>query len=158
MTAKKVSTPHPPLNEIDVNTHVSMSLKAFFALIGAIIGLFFGFYQLVVAPKLIKTDQSYEEVRTDVKKQNIFMYEQFNGINIHLTNLQNDVNNLKIMESNAMIKRNVIERGVEKNAKMLKNGAYLDSIQSIKSSPFNYVLPQQNKTLNYTDANIKITH
>lgn len=80
------------VREIDGNTHVIFTVKTFFALIGTILGIFFGFYQMVVTPKVESMEKNNidftKEVTTEIKEQNLLMYREFETINKSISELQ----------------------------------------------------------------------
>ena len=63
---------HKPmgLKQISGNTQIIFTVKTFAAFIGTILTLFFGFYQLVVVPKINATETHYKEMFDAQKEQN----------------------------------------------------------------------------------------
>lgn len=80
------------VREIDGNTHILFTVKTFFAFIGAILGIFFGFYQMVITPKVEAIEKNNseftKEVTTEIKQQNVLMYQEFETINRSILGLQ----------------------------------------------------------------------
>lgn len=75
---------------ISANTQVVFSMKNFSALIGGILALFFGFYQLVVVPKI----QGIEEQLKTQTLQNQAFQKELAGINTAISLLTMSVNKL----------------------------------------------------------------
>jgi hypothetical protein len=100
--AKKTTTPHhddgqptePSVKQIGANTQIIFTMKSFFATIGTILGLFFGFYELVVVPKVNKTEEHYEVMFSDQKEQNRIFYEELGKINSSIGSLSTSIENL----------------------------------------------------------------
>jgi len=51
---------------ITAETKIIFTLKSFFSLMGSMIGLFFGFYMLVIGPKLKDQDTKYDQINTQL--------------------------------------------------------------------------------------------
>jgi hypothetical protein len=77
----------PNKDKISLETQVNISMKMFLSLLGGMIALFFGFYSLVVAPKLTDHDKLIEENRTN-------QTEQLTEINKQLMEMNNGIGNL----------------------------------------------------------------
>ena len=58
------------LKQISGNTQIVFTIKTFFAFIGAILGLFYGFYQIVVVPKVNSSETHYQIMFEAQKDQN----------------------------------------------------------------------------------------
>jgi hypothetical protein len=69
------------VKQISGGTQIIFTVKSFFALIGAMLGLFYGFYQLVVVPKVNATESHYETMYKDQRDQNKIFYDQLGKIN-----------------------------------------------------------------------------
>ena len=74
-------------NHISASTPIIFTLKGFVALIGTILTIFFGFYQLVIVPKVNETKEHYEMLFKDQKEQNRLFYEELSGINATMNNI-----------------------------------------------------------------------
>ena len=62
---------------IRANTQIVFTVGKFLTLIGTLLGLFFGFYMLVVVPRVDKMEKHYETIFTDQKAQNRVFYLKF---------------------------------------------------------------------------------
>lgn len=143
------------LREISAETPILFTTKSFFALIGTILAIFFGFYMLVVTPKLDSVDKNYSDVRTEVDGQNKFIYDEFKAINTSLQEMKNSIDNIALMESNAIMKRDKMGEQIIKNSKLLKkNTTSTDTIKSHYDLP--YMPLRENNEL--TQSNKRITH
>lgn len=79
------------INQINSNTQIVFTVKSFFALISTIIGLFFGFYQLVVVPKMNNHDEQYKTIIKDQKEQNKLFYDELGKINSAINTLNTSI-------------------------------------------------------------------
>lgn len=70
VTARNVTSTSREVNQIGGNTQIVFTIKSFFTLIGTILGLFFGFYMLVVDPRIKKTEDNYNEMYKEQKTLN----------------------------------------------------------------------------------------
>jgi hypothetical protein len=75
------------LKQISGNTQIIFTVKTFFALIGAMLGLFYGFYQLVVVPKVNATETHYQIMFDAQKEQNIATSQELIKINTSIGTL-----------------------------------------------------------------------
>jgi hypothetical protein len=82
------------LKQISGNTQIIFTIKTFFALIGTMLGLFYGFYQLVVVPKVNATEAHYKEMFDAQKDQNTINNQQLININTSLGTLNGIVETL----------------------------------------------------------------
>lgn len=73
--------------QIDSNTQIIFTVKSFIALITTILGIFFGFYQLVITPKIETVEKHYIEVFNDQKEQNRLFYKELSEINSSIGSL-----------------------------------------------------------------------
>lgn len=146
MTKKDQVTPNTI--SIDANTQVKFGIKSFIALILSILGIFFGFYQIVVAPKLDQTNNNYNQIRTEVYNLNTTMYNGFTTINDKIDNANlkiNIIQSLQNYNNNATIKRDEILIKGEKKFKQTTNNN-LDTIlmpyytKNIKTDHFPSIL------------------
>jgi len=64
ITTTSIESPH-----IDADTQIIFTVKSFFTLIGTMLGLFFAFYLLVVAPRIDDSEKNYIEM---YKEQKVF--------------------------------------------------------------------------------------
>lgn len=76
------------------NTQVNFTIKSFFATIGSILAIFFTFYQLVVIPRIITTEEHYREMFNDQKEQNRIFYEEINKMNNSIGALNTSITSL----------------------------------------------------------------
>lgn len=67
-------------NVIGANTQIVFTVSKFLTLIGSILGIFFGFYMLVVVPRVDKMEEHYETIFNDQKEQNRIFYEKFDDV------------------------------------------------------------------------------
>jgi uncharacterized membrane protein YgaE (UPF0421/DUF939 family) len=82
--ARNVSVYSREVKRIDGNTPIIFNMRNFFTLIGTMITLFFGFYLLVVNPRINKSEKNYENMYKEQKVLN----ESFRT---EITNLRLDV-------------------------------------------------------------------
>jgi hypothetical protein len=99
------------LKQISGGTQIIFTVKSFFALIGTILGLFYGFYQLVVVPKVNLTEKNYEMMFTDQKAQNTIFYQELGKINTSIGALGASVNALNNNADYIQSKQNVPNTG-----------------------------------------------
>ena len=117
--AKKTITPHhdagevnePSVKQISANTQIVFTMKSFLATIGTILGLFFGFYELVVVPKVDKTETHYETMFKDQKEQNRIFYEELGKINSSIGALGSSVSALNNNKTYVQSQPNVPNTG-----------------------------------------------
>jgi len=79
----------PMVKQIDGNTHVIFTMKNFFALISTMLGLFFGFYLLVVQPRIEKTEEHYDLMYNEQKELNKVFTKEITDIKLKI-NLSSD--------------------------------------------------------------------
>jgi hypothetical protein len=79
------------LKQISGSTQIVFTVKTFFAFIGAMIGLFFGFYELVVVPKVNTTETHYQEMFQAQKEQNTATSQELIKINTSIGTLNGTV-------------------------------------------------------------------
>ena len=75
------------LKQISGSTQIVFTVKTFFAFIGAMITLFFGFYELVVVPKVNSTETHYQEMFQAQKEQNTATSQELIKINTSIGTL-----------------------------------------------------------------------
>jgi len=85
--AKKLTTRISDKIQISSNTQIVFTLKSFITTIGTILGIFYGFYQLVVVPKINSTEEHYKTMFDDQKKQNQIFYDKLGNINSSIGSL-----------------------------------------------------------------------
>jgi len=73
--------------QINANTQIVFTLKSFFATIGTILGIFYGFYQIVIVPKVDNTEKVYSKMFEDQKSQNQIFYDKLGNINSSIGSL-----------------------------------------------------------------------
>ena len=75
-TVTTVSAVTPPARlGISANTPIIFTVKSFFATVGTILGLFVGFYTLVIIPSMKKSEVHQKEL---YQQQQVYMTGQFN--------------------------------------------------------------------------------
>jgi|JFJP01.1.fsa_nt_gi hypothetical protein len=84
----------PKVKQINANTQIVFTVKSFLATIGTILGIFYGFYQIVVVPKVNLTEQNYSTMFNDQKEQNQIFYQELGKINSSIGALNATVNAL----------------------------------------------------------------
>ena len=99
------------LKQISGGTQIIFTVKSFFALIGTILGLFYGFYQIVVVPKVNLTEKNYEMMFTDQKAQNTIFYQELGKINTSIGALGASVNALNNNTGYIQSRQNVPNTG-----------------------------------------------
>ena len=75
------------LTQISGSTQVVFTVKSFLALITTLLGLFFGFYQLVVVPRIDNAESMFKEQ----KEQNTLFYQELVKVNTSIGTLQGTV-------------------------------------------------------------------
>jgi hypothetical protein len=88
------------ITQINGNTQINFTVKSFFALIFTILGLFYGFYQLVIVSKIEKTEEHYETIFKDQKEQNRIFYEELGKINNSIGSLNASIEALNKSKNN----------------------------------------------------------
>lgn len=106
-TTKKV----PVARRIDGTTQIVFTFKTFLATIGTILGIFYGFYQLVIVPKVNSTEENYKEMFSDQKKQNTIFYQELGKINTSIGALGASVNALNNNRSYIQSEQNIPNTG-----------------------------------------------
>jgi hypothetical protein len=131
-----------PITAIDSNTHISFGVKSFIALIGTILGIFVGFYELAIAPKLDMQNNNYNEVRAEVSNLNTSTYNGFISLNQCISKIDENVNNLTLTINGIRItqgtmktnQNNILDKEIKINNKIKKNSS-LDSISKSNNFP-----------------------
>jgi hypothetical protein len=82
------------VKQISANTQILFTVKSFFTLIGTILVLFFGFYRIVIVPKIDKTEEHYQIMYEDQKVQNRLFYEELGKINQSIGSLSSTIESL----------------------------------------------------------------
>ena len=85
------------INEIDGNTIIIFTIRTFLATLGTILGIFFGFYQMVVIPKIDASEKHYQAMFDSEIAQNSQIFQKLNNIDNSITSLNIGVQNLKAM-------------------------------------------------------------
>lgn len=75
------------LKQISGSTQIVFTVKSFAALIGTILTIFFGFYQLVIVPKVNATETHYKEMFDTQKEQNAATASELIKINTSIGTL-----------------------------------------------------------------------
>lgn len=105
----------PMVKQIDGNTHVIFTMKNFFGLISTILCLFFGFYMLVVQPRIERTEKHYDTMYNEQKELNKVFTNEI--VNIKLkTNITSENILLKSQASNGEA------NNVETDSQVYENG------------------------------------
>jgi hypothetical protein len=68
VTARNVTVNSKEASHIAGNTQILFTVNSFFALIGSMLGLFFGFYMLVVNPKLNDIQDRYDTLTKEMNE------------------------------------------------------------------------------------------
>jgi hypothetical protein len=106
MTEKKITNKFQ-INSIDGNTHILFTVKTFIALLGTILGIFFGFYQMVVAPKIDLVEINTVKLNENWDENNKYLFNEFLKINNSIGELKNAVNNhIENTENNRYLNKN----------------------------------------------------
>ncbi len=92
-------------NQINSNTQIVFNIKGFFGLLGSMLALFFGFYMLVVVPKINATEKHYSDMFEDQKEQNKLFYQELGKINTSIGSLSATI---EAMNKTASSPRNTI--------------------------------------------------
>ena len=86
--AKKVTgTNEPRLEQINANTQIVFTMKGFIGTILTILGMFYGFYQLIVVPKINMIETNYKDMFNEQKQQNTIFYQELGKINTSIGSL-----------------------------------------------------------------------
>lgn len=85
------TTPHipQPVGGISANTPVVFTVKSFFATIGTILGLFIGFYTLVIVPSMKKSEEHQKEM---YEEQKGFIINEFSDVKDEMSKNRNAIN------------------------------------------------------------------
>lgn len=86
--------------QLGSNTQINFTLKTFIAFIAAILGLFVGFYQLVIVPRVNKAEEHYQTMYNDQKEQNRIFYEKLGNINTSIGSLNATVEEFNRLYNN----------------------------------------------------------
>jgi len=79
------------LTQISGSTQIVFTVKSFFALLFTLLGLFYGFYQLVIVPKVNATESHYSEMFKAQKEQNAVTSAELIKINTSIGTLNGTV-------------------------------------------------------------------
>lgn len=132
---------NPPIAEISANTNVVFTVKTFFGFIGILLGIFFGFYQLVIAPNQTDLKKNQSEIKKEVQDNNLFMVTEFGKMNNRIDDMNSviethyrDIENEKASDINRI------------TGKLMNPGLlpYQDTI--INNIKYSYPLNQNNCT------------
>lgn len=99
---------------INANTPVVFTIKSFLATIGTILGLFIGFYTLVIVPNLKKSEDHQKEMYQEQKE---FIIGEFN----ELKNGQNENRNAINLNTNAINATNERFRDLNESVEDIAN-------------------------------------
>lgn len=67
LTARNVTVNSIEPRRIDASTPIIFNVRNFFALIGSMLGVFFGFYLLVINPKIVTIENTIEKTNQEQK-------------------------------------------------------------------------------------------
>jgi len=84
------------VSKITADTKILFTVKSFIATIATILGIFYGFYTLVIAP----TEKRFEAMFNDQKAQNVIYYQELGKINGSIGALNATVQALNNEKSN----------------------------------------------------------
>lgn len=90
----------PTVKQINSSTQIIFTMKTFFGFIGSILILFFGFYQLVIVPKVNTTETHYSVIFNDQKEQNRLFYVELGKINTSIGSLNSSIETLNKINTN----------------------------------------------------------
>ena len=93
MVIKQKNT-EPKVKQINSSTQIVFTVKAFLTTIGTILGIFYGFYRMVIIPRVELTESNYEKMFKDQKEQNTIFYGELNKINNSIGALNSTINAL----------------------------------------------------------------
>ena len=68
-----------PTRGINANTPIIFTVKSFFATVGTILGLFVGFYTLVIVPSMKKSEKHQKELYIEQKEYVTGQFNAFRG-------------------------------------------------------------------------------
>jgi hypothetical protein len=97
--------------KIDANTQIIFSIRSFIVLITSMLGLFYGFYQLVVVPKVDKMEEHYQLMYNDQKEQNRLFYDELGKINTSIGSLNTSINVLNESKKNVPVNNSNVGKG-----------------------------------------------
>jgi len=80
--------------KITADTQIVFSVSGFLTTIGTILMIFFGFYQIVIIPRMDSTESHYKEMYDDQKKQNKVFYQNFGEIKTSIGSLNASIDEL----------------------------------------------------------------
>lgn len=83
------------IRSIDSNTNITFTIKTFLALIGTILGIFFGFYNMVIIPRVKSLDENNTNIQLEMVKQSIETHNEFKEINTKLYIMNNMIYEMK---------------------------------------------------------------
>lgn len=126
------------LRQISGSTQIIFTIKTFFAFIGAMLGLFYGFYQIVIVPKVNSTETHYQEMFQAQKEQNAATASELIKINTSIGTLtgtlqvivQEKSNSQPVANTGGSFGGNVTNPLVNSNSTLngtSKNGVVADS-------------------------------
>jgi len=90
------------MNRITPETKIEFTIKSFLSLIVTILGIFIGFYQLVIVPKMENTEKNIIEKVVEVKEDVDNLNSNLSSVNTTVTVLStrfSDLNNLNSIPS-----------------------------------------------------------
>jgi hypothetical protein len=91
MVKKEPTKKVPVASRIGADTQIVFTLKTFLATMGTILGLFVGFYTLVIVPKFNDSAKTQKEMFDEQKAQNQIFYTKFDNINTSLGTLNGTI-------------------------------------------------------------------
>ena len=75
------------------------------------VGLFYGFYQLVIVPKVDKMEEHYKLMYNDQKEQNRLFYDELGRINTSIGSLNTSINMLNESKKNTSMNNSNVGKG-----------------------------------------------
>lgn len=101
--------------KIDSNTVIIFNIKTFIAFIIGMLGIFYGFYQLVIVHKLDKMEEHYQIMYNDQKEQNRLFYEELGNINESISSLNTSITILNNSKNSNNTTKTEVSLGNNKN-------------------------------------------
>jgi hypothetical protein len=93
-TVNQTKIVKPKTVKISADTQIVFTVKGFLTTIGTILMIFYGFYQIVIIPRMDSTESHYKEMYDDQKKQNKVFYQNFGEIKTSIGSLNASIDEL----------------------------------------------------------------
>jgi cell division protein FtsL len=91
---KTEKTEDQEIKSISSDTQIIFTVKSFITTIGTILGLFIGFYTMVISPNQKRLETMITTQSTEQKVQNSIFYQELGKINVSIGALSSSVNAL----------------------------------------------------------------